>query len=212
MFQVLRKVELFRTNCIFAEMKSETIGNDEINYKLSRTIKLPILFIFAILFEMAVINASAFDTNLDTTLPSDCTLKLHYGKEIPLTQPAAQILYSNTLIMLKSSNFNSSKYSTREWTEWGTDTETEIHTIQEDYRLAIALDEYLVVSFNKPLKIETVGGIVIASEIVASLSKHQIALYTIDDEGRLISHAMFSGPRSQKLVNWAESIVKDADK
>ena len=170
--------------------------------------KLRALFHLIVLLQLTAINAFAFDTNLDTTLPLNCTVTFCHVKEISLKHPAAQMLYSNALILLKSSNFNSSKFSTREWTG----PETEIDTIHEVYRQAIASGKYLIVSFKKPLKMETVGGVVIANEIFVSLNaRDRIGLFTIDDEGRLISHAMFSGTRFQKLIGLAEDIAKNAD-
>jgi hypothetical protein len=182
--------------------------NAKLNKNKVEIMKFRTLFTLSALLIAVVTSAAAFDTNLNTTLPSDCEVKLFYGKEITLTQPMMQELYSNAVILLKSSNFDSVK-NNRGWD----DPEFKVHALQEHYRQTIAADKYLVISFKEPLKMETVGGMVIANEIITEINRTaSIGLYTVDDENRLVGHEMFNGSRFAKLMDLTEKITKDFDK
>jgi len=172
------------------------------------TMKPRMLFSLFALFMSTMIRADAFDTNIDTSLPSGCEVKLYYGKEIVLKPAEIQGLYSNAVILLKSSNINSTKHSRQPWTG----SEFELHTLQDTYRQMIMSGRYLTVVFKQPLKTETVGGVIVATEIVVSLkSDDRIGLYTIDDDGRLAGHAMFSGPRFLKLIGFAQGVAENTN-
>ena len=167
------------------------------------------LFSFALLF-MATVTTSAFgDTNQPAASESDYSIKLYYGKETVLSQPAIQTLYSTAMMLLKTSNFNSSKSARdplpqlhRPMMHW------DVSEIEDDYRLEVS-GKYLLISFKEPQNIKTVGGEVSVREIVIGLNEHfgRNELFTIDDEGRVISHAKYSG---SILVNLLQIVKKIA--
>ena len=128
------------------------------------------------------------------------SLSLRYGKDIALPKDAVQMLYSKAMDFLFSSNFNS---SIPQWQKrWG------IARIQDDYRQTIR-GNYLLIAFNDPQKIKTVGGEISVREIVVGLNGQQYAdaLFTIDDEGRIISHAKYSGSQGIEILNLVKKIA-----
>lgn len=140
------------------------------------------------------------ETHSSSNIAPAYTLSLHYGKDVPLSKDAAQMLYSKAMDFLFSSNFNSSIPRWRE--QWG------IAKIQDDYRRTIR-GNYLLVTFKDPQKIKTVGGEITVLEIVVGLNGQQYAdaLFTIDDEGRIISHAKYSGPLGIEFLNLVKKVA-----
>jgi hypothetical protein len=65
--------------------------------------------------------------------------------------------------------------------------------IQDQYRRAVAGD-CLIVTFDRPMRLRTVGGDVSVVEIVVGLGREQAdALFTIDESARVIVHGKYSG-------------------
>ena len=66
--------------------------------------------------------------------------------------------------------------------------------ILEKYRRSAGGD-HLLISFKEPRQIDTVGGKTMVQEILIGLGNHNRAgpLHTVDDEGRVIAHTMYSG-------------------
>ena len=159
------------------------------------------LFSFAILLMIAVATSALGDTNQPVASDSDYIVKLRYGNEIMLSQSAVQTLYSNAVELLESSNFNSSKSAARP-------QHMDIPDVQEDYRLDIS-GKYLLISFKEPRNIKTVGGEVSVREIVVGLNENfgRNELFTIDGEGRVVSHAKYSGAIFLKLLPIVKQIA-----
>jgi hypothetical protein len=87
--------------------------------------------------------------------------------------------------LLKSSNFNTANKPEMQT----------IGEIQRHYRQTVAGD-YLVISYNLPLTVQTVGGKVELLEIVVGLNRPDefpSALFTIDPQGRVVAHEMYGG-------------------
>jgi hypothetical protein len=149
-------------------------------------------------------------SNQPAASTTDYTVALHFGKQTPVTQEAAQTLHSKALELLETSNFNS-RTSGLDWS---------ISKIHEQYRQTVA-GKYLLVSLIEPRRIKTVGGEVIVREIVIGLNRpdsiatvggvsyadYASSLFTIDDEGRLIVHAKYSGPMCIELMKLVKKIA-----
>ncbi len=68
-------------------------------------------------------------------------------------------------------------------------------TIQQHYRQTVA-GEYLVITYDSPVVIHTIGGDVTVVEIVVGLNRKDdipSALFTIDAEGRIVAHEKYAG-------------------
>jgi hypothetical protein len=124
------------------------------------------------------------------------TLELHFSDK-PLSQPWVEKLYAKAVEILESSNFNS---RAPRW-QWNM---PEVH---QQYRQTVA-GKYLLISFEEPRKVTTIGGEVTAKEIIIGLNgrEYASALFTIDDEDRLVGHAKHSGPLCVEFLK----LVKDA--
>ena len=130
------------------------------------------------------------------------TLELNYGKAGPLSESQATALQSTTLRLLQSSNFNSERHRDILRT-----TPREIHAA---YRKTIA-GRYIVVSFQTPPRISTVGGDIVVQKIVVGLNRTDYAdsLFTIDAEGRIVSHGKYSGGACIELLNQVHKMRPD---
>ena len=89
--------------------------------------------------------------------------------------------------LLQSSNFHS-----------GPDDKRSVFTfpgVQQDYRDTVAAGKYLLLIFSSAQKISTAGGEVTVTEIIVGLRRphSKNSVFTIDDSGRVIGHAKYSG-------------------
>ena len=117
--------------------------------------------------------------------------------------------------LLETSNFNS-RTSGLDWS---------ISKIHEEYRQTVA-GKYLLVSLIEPQRIKTVGGEVIVREIVIGLNRpdcvaivegvsyadYASSLFTIDDEGRVVVHAKYSGLMCIELMKLVKKIAGELDR
>ena len=170
------------------------------------------LLAFAILFTTVVGSAVAADTNRPAASKADYTVALRFGKQPPLSQEQVQTLHAKALELLETSNFNSRASLSHK----------SISEVHEEYRQTVA-GRYLLVSLKGPQKIKTDGGEVIVREIVIGLNRpnniaivggvsyaeYASSLFTIDDEGRVIVHAKYSGPMCIELMKLAKKIAGD---
>ena len=152
-------------------------------------------------------------TNQPAASKADYTVALRFGKQTPVTQEAAQTLHSKAVELLETSNFNS-RTSSLDWS---------ISKIHDQYRETVA-GKYLLVSLNEPRRIKTVGGEVIVREIVIGLNRpdsiatvggvsyadYASSLFTIDDEGRVVVHAKYSGLMCIELMKLVKKIAGEA--
>ena len=156
----------------------------------------PSAFFVPVLVLLLAMIGLAEDTNRPAITPPDFTAKLHYGKEIALTPPAVQTLYSNAMKLLKSSNFNYSGVSKD----------------AEDYRFTVS-GSHLLISFKKLQNIKTVGGEVSVREIVIALNERygpRSEVFTKDDGGHIFAYGKYSGPIIVELLKIAKELASNA--
>jgi len=163
----------------------------------------------------AVMSVALAQTKQPAASKADYTVALRFGKQTPVTQEEAQTLHSKALELLETSNFNS-RTSALDWT---------ISKIHEEYRQTVA-GKYLLVSLNEPRRIKTVGGEVVVREIVIGLNRpdsiaivggvsyaeYASSLFTIDDEGRVVLHAKYSGLMCIELMKLVKKIAGELDR
>jgi hypothetical protein len=110
---------------------------------------------------------------------------------------------SSALRLLESSNFNSERHR-----DILKATPKSTHAA---YRKAVA-GRYLVVSFDTPRRIKTIGGEVDVLEVVIGLNRPDYAdsLFTIDSEGRVVAHQKYSGADAIELLRTVKVTLSDA--
>ncbi len=109
------------------------------------------------------------------------------NQQAALSEDAQQQLRQQILKLVQSSNFHSGPS--------GDDQFFTFAGAQQDYRDSVSSGDYLLVTFPSPQKIKTVGGDITAVEIVWGLNRpsSKNSLFTIDESGRLVSHAKYAG-------------------
>jgi hypothetical protein len=114
------------------------------------------------------------------------TVTLHHHGQVNVAGASADTLRNLALKFLESSNFNTVAH-TRILGQ-------SVPAVQERYRRAVAGD-CLVITYDHPIKVHTVGGDVSAFEIVIGLNRPEYAddLFTIDELGRVVGHGKYSG-------------------
>ena len=117
-------------------------------------------------------------------MPTGVALDLHFETDRWLTRDDTQRLYGKALLVLESSNFNSSAPL------WGWD----MSKVLAEYSDAVARDR-LIITFTEPERISTVGGTIAVREIVIGLNRPDYAssLHTVDDQGQVVGHAKYNG-------------------
>ena len=110
---------------------------------------------------------------------------------------------SSALRLLESSNFNSERHR-----DILHATPKSTHAA---YRKAVA-GRYLLVSFDTPRRIKTIGGEVDVLEVVIGLNRPDYAdsLFTIDREGRVVAHQKYSGADGVELLRRVKAALSDA--
>ena len=128
---------------------------------------------------------------------NDFALTLRYGNEVVLNQEAAQRLYSKAVELLESSNFNSSAPL---W-EWN------VSEILEGYRKAVS-GKHLLVSFEGPQAITTIGGEVSVRKIVIGLNRpdYGCTLYTVNDRVGIIGYTQHSALLGNELFDLVRKV------
>lgn len=159
--------------------------------------KAKILSLIVFLFVCAL--ASSCRMNIS---PSNYTIELRHPNKIALTQSETEMLYSNLIDMVRSSNFNSSQPRTQAWPEY------QAAGVQSDYTWVVS-SNYLVVTLKDEQAIQTVGGTIKVKEIVLGLDNGhgRNGLFTKDGKGQIISHGKYSGPLWVELCQEAEKIA-----
>jgi hypothetical protein len=128
-------------------------------------------------------------------------VELHFGDIPPLTEKTREELTSKALEIVRTSNFNTLMHT-------NVLKEETVPKVQGAYRKTVS-DFYLLISFDAPREVKTVGGLIKVQEIVIGLSKEQVAgpLFTIDEQGRIIEHAKYSGPDCIKLMGFVRGFA-----
>lgn len=123
---------------------------------------------------------------------------LRYPGTKALGADDAQRLEAKALEILHSSNFNST-LPRWEWDEAKTNLE---------YGAAVSRN-HLLVTFPTPETVETLGGKVVVKEIIIGLNNAQYAdsLHTIDESGRIVGHAKYSGMICIELLDLVKALV-----
>src|SRR2546425_10945706 len=88
--------------------------------------------------------------------------------------------------LLRSSNFNTTAHRAI--------LNQSIPAIQDRYRQVVAGD-CLIITYDHPVTMQTVGGDVSVFEIVIGLGRpdYADALFTIDNDGRVVAHGKYGG-------------------
>jgi len=133
-------------------------------------------------------------------------LELHDSEGVrALDANALPHIRDSALHLLETSNFNSIRHR-----DILKATPTSTHVA---YRKTVA-GRYLLVSFDTPRRIKTIGGEVDVLEIVIGLNRPDYAdsLFTIDREGRVVAHQKYSGADGVELLRVIEAGLTDPAK
>jgi hypothetical protein len=120
----------------------------------------------------------------DAAVPS---ITLYRNGEKELSADAKAKLADWTLGFLKTSDLNTANQSKI--------LSQSVTTIQKHYRETVRGD-FLVMTFNKPTTLTTVGGDLTVNEIIVGLNRPDefpSALFDIDQDGRVVAHEMYRG-------------------
>jgi hypothetical protein len=114
------------------------------------------------------------------------TVVLGHNGQTRVAGESADTLRKLGIKLLESSNFNTVSHPRI--------MGLSIPTVQSQYREVVARD-CMVITFDRPVKIRTVGGDVSVFEIVIGLGRpdYANALFTIDNRSRVASHGKYSG-------------------
>jgi len=149
---------------------------------------------------------SAFSgTNELAKSDAEYSLKLYYKKEVVISSEAIQSLYSNSVQLVETSNFNSRNTPASSWP-------FDVTRTQDDYRKAVS-GRYLLVAFKETQKIKTQGGELGVKEIIIGLNRPDIAssLHTVDNEGRVVGHAKYAGPLCSIIMDAVKKAASKAN-
>jgi len=108
------------------------------------------------------------------------------------TPSAAEELRKLAVELVQSSNFNTAAHPRI--------LNQGVAAIHDQYRRVVAGD-CVIVTFDRAMRLRTVGGDVSVVEIVIGLgrSDQADALFTIDESGRVVGHGKYSGPVAIEL-------------
>ncbi len=122
---------------------------------------------------------------------------LHFqGRSAPKTEK--ETLRELGLELLKSSNFNTAAHPEV--------LQQSVTRIQDRYR-RVAAGDRLVITYDRPVTVRTVGGDVAVLEIVVGLGHptYADALFTLDEDGRVVAHEKYSGRTAMELRQAADT-------
>jgi hypothetical protein len=152
------------------------------------------------LFAFSVSVATAGEVAADPDQQPAYVLSLQYEGATPSSPDDYRKLYELALKIAESSQFNSRKPL---WT-W------DLAETLAQYRRAVD-GRYLLISYASPRILKTMGGDITVKEIIIGLNNSQYAssLHTVDDEGRIVGHAKYSGDLCLKLYQLVTSMSVD---
>ncbi len=129
--------------------------------------------------------------------PTGTVVLHHHGRSKP-TEAAENTLRQLGVELLKSSNVNTAAHPEI--------LKQSVPAIQDRYRRVVAGD-CLIITYDPPVKVRTVGGDVSVFEIVIGLAHpdYADALFTIDADGRVVAHEKYSGRIAMDLRKAADS-------
>jgi hypothetical protein len=128
---------------------------------------------------------------------SSSQVELRYHGFRELEPEESRRLEAKALEVLRSSQFNSSAPMWA-WDESG---------IQKEYSRAIAGDHF-VVTYIRSVEVGTDGGKVSVKRLVIGLLGTQFAssVHTVDDSGRIVGHAKYSGELCIQFLDFVEAL------
>jgi len=143
-----------------------------------------------VLFAFSVSVATGSEVVAEPDQRPAYLLSLQYEGATPSSPDDYRKLYELALQIAESSQFNSRNPL------WNWDL---AETLAQ-YRRAVD-GRYLLISFDSPRILKTMGGDITVKEILIGLNISQYAssLHTVDDEGRIVGHAKYSGDLCLKL-------------
>lgn len=123
---------------------------------------------------------------------------LRYSGNIALTDDEARKIFSKSMEILRSSNFNSAK---PKW-EWDS------AKINLEYGRAVS-GRHVLVSFGEPKIIKTLGGDIAVRELVIGLNGSQYAssVHTVDGQGKVVGHAKYLGQLCVEMQELANAVA-----
>ena len=143
--------------------------------------------------------AMSRDQQATSIAEPEYVLSLQYEGAAPAGLDDYTKLYDLAMEIVESSNFNSRN---PQW-KW------ELAEVLADYRRAVD-GRYLLVSLAKPRTVKTAGGDVTVKEILIGLngSEYASSLHTVDDEGRIVGHAKYSGEVCIRMLQLVKSMER----
>ncbi len=145
---------------------------------------------------LVCLTVAAFTKPVPTT-----KVYLRLETEVFLDAEVRQHLEHAAIELLQSSNFNSVYHSDllRKTTP----------NVQYAYRQQVSGD-FLLVTFNSPKSIKTIGGTVEAYEIIIGFGEEYAdSLFTIDSVGRVVQHEKYAGDIAIKLLKLVKKVAKN---
>ena len=114
------------------------------------------------------------------------TVRFHHHGTIEVATGPVERLRNIGVELLKSSNFNTALHPNV--------MHESVPTVHDHYRRAVSGD-CMIIGYGHPVRVGTVGGEVIVYEIIIGLSRpdYADAVFTIDDEGRIVEYGKFDG-------------------
>jgi len=129
----------------------------------------------------------------DDASPATPTVEFHIAGKQP-DDSAKLAVFHWGLEVLKSANFNTVNESQL--------LRQSVPLIQDHYRAALVSD-YVLIRYDRPTAIKAVSGDIKVYDIVIGLARHDqviSSLFTVDDEGRVVSHEKYAGVLSHEVA------------
>src|SRR5438876_1908325 len=134
---------------------------------------------------------------------SECSVVVHYGKDITVPEAIAQKLQSDVCEMMKTANYNSRMPHRGVWQH-----PESISEITRRYRDVVANGKYVLIVWWHPQKVQSVIGEVTAVEAIVELEKPGVWMCVVDDEGRLAHLGKFRGDILTEMEKLVRELVK----
>ncbi len=121
------------------------------------------------------------------------SVQAYQADEIQLTDAARKKMADWAVAFLKTANFNTVNQPDI--------LKQSVQVVHEHYRATVR-KSYVVVTFSQPITVKTVGGNVVAQEIVVGLNRKDewpSALFTVDADGRVVAHEKYGAKLPPEL-------------
>jgi hypothetical protein len=113
-------------------------------------------------------------------------VQFHFERQAKPDEAKAAQLAQLARQLLESSNFNTVDHTDR--------LQQSVPKVHQRYRQAVS-GNHLIVTYDHPLRVQTVGGEIEVFEIVVGLARvdYASALFAVDVQGRVVGHEKYSG-------------------